>query len=142
MPEETVGYVRLRWTCRQCGTINPGPEKKCRGCGAAQPEDQTFELPEQQELVEEETGGGLECVVFQVEEFLAPEALPAVVADVHLVVALDVRVAAEDVAEQAGVGPHVAEQEDVAVGQQVFRVAYKLAECIEHVSSARPFRRR
>ncbi len=51
MPEETIGYVRLQWTCRQCGTINPGPEKKCQGCGAAQPEDQDFELPEQQELI-------------------------------------------------------------------------------------------
>jgi len=51
MPEETVGYVRLQWTCRQCGTVNPGPEKKCQGCGAAQPENQVFELPEQQELI-------------------------------------------------------------------------------------------
>jgi len=54
MPEETVGYVRLQWTCRQCGTINPGPEKKCQGCGSAQPEDQAFELPDQQEIVTEE----------------------------------------------------------------------------------------
>ena len=55
MPEETVGYVRLQWTCRQCGAVNPGPEEKCQGCGAAQPEDQTFELPEQQELVKDGT---------------------------------------------------------------------------------------
>mgnify|MGYP005840861847 FL=1 len=68
MPEETIGYVRLQWTCRQCGTINPGPEKKCQGCGAAQPEDQAFELPEQQELITSEaeltraaTGPDIHC---------------------------------------------------------------------------------
>lgn len=54
MAEETVGYVRLQWTCKQCGTINPGPQKTCSGCGAPQPADQEFELPAQQELVKDQ----------------------------------------------------------------------------------------
>jgi ribosomal protein L40E len=54
MAEETVGYVRLQWTCKQCGTINPGPQKACSGCGAPQPADQEFDLPAQQELVKDE----------------------------------------------------------------------------------------
>ena len=54
MAEETVGYVRLQWTCKQCGTINPGPQKTCSGCGAPQPSDQEFELPAQQELIQDE----------------------------------------------------------------------------------------
>jgi ribosomal protein L40E len=54
MPEETVGYVRLEWTCDRCGTINPGPRKTCQGCGAPQPEEQGFELPPQQELISDE----------------------------------------------------------------------------------------
>ena len=51
MPEEAVGYVRLQWTCERCGTINPGPQKTCAGCGAPQPAEQNFELPSQEELV-------------------------------------------------------------------------------------------
>ena len=54
MPEETVGYVRLEWTCERCGTINPGPQNKCQGCGAPQPEEQDFELPPQQKLIADE----------------------------------------------------------------------------------------
>lgn len=54
MSEETVGYVRLEWTCERCGTINPGPQKKCRSCGAPQPEEQDFELSPQQELISDE----------------------------------------------------------------------------------------
>ncbi len=54
MAEETVGYVRLQWTCKQCGTINPGPQKTCTGCGAPQPADQEFELPAQQEAIKDQ----------------------------------------------------------------------------------------
>jgi len=54
MPEETVGYVRLEWTCERCGTINPGPQKKCQGCGGPQPEEQDFELSPQQKLISDE----------------------------------------------------------------------------------------
>jgi len=51
MTQETVGYVRLEWTCRRCGGKNPGPEKLCIHCGASLDEQDQFELPETQELV-------------------------------------------------------------------------------------------
>jgi len=51
MTQETVGYVRLEWTCRRCGGKNPGPEKLCVHCGASLDEQDQFELPEAQELI-------------------------------------------------------------------------------------------
>ena len=54
MPQETVGYVRLEWTCPNCQTRNPGPQKTCGGCGAAQPENVVFESAVQDELIADE----------------------------------------------------------------------------------------
>jgi hypothetical protein len=51
MTQETLGYVRLEWTCRRCGGKNPGPEKLCIHCGASIDEQEQFELPETQEFV-------------------------------------------------------------------------------------------
>jgi hypothetical protein len=51
MARETIGYVRLEWTCPNCSTRNPGPQKFCSGCGSPQPENVAFVAPERQELV-------------------------------------------------------------------------------------------
>ena len=51
MTQETIGYVRLEWTCPSCGTRNPGPQKKCTNCGAAQPEDVRFEQAAEERLL-------------------------------------------------------------------------------------------
>jgi hypothetical protein len=48
---ETLGYVRLEWTCQRCGGKNPGPEKLCIHCGASLDEQDHFELPETQEFI-------------------------------------------------------------------------------------------
>lgn len=55
MPQEEVGYVELEWTCKNCGTRNPGTRKTCASCGAALSAQTQFELPAQQELVRDET---------------------------------------------------------------------------------------
>jgi ribosomal protein L40E len=54
MTRKTVGYVRLEWTCPNCGARNPGPQKTCAGCGAVQPDDVEFEQPLQEELITDE----------------------------------------------------------------------------------------
>lgn len=51
MPQETIGYTELEWTCQYCGTRNPGMQKVCSGCGAAMSKDQKFEAPAQQTLI-------------------------------------------------------------------------------------------
>jgi ribosomal protein L40E len=51
MPQETLGYTNLVWTCPNCGTRNPGPQKKCSGCGAPQPENVEFEQPAEEKLL-------------------------------------------------------------------------------------------
>ena len=51
MPKESLGYVRLDWTCSNCGTRNPGPQTKCAGCGAPQPADVTFTQAAQEQLL-------------------------------------------------------------------------------------------
>jgi ribosomal protein L40E len=51
MAKETVGYVRLEWTCPNCGAKNPGPQKTCSGCGAAQPANVKFEQAAQEEII-------------------------------------------------------------------------------------------
>lgn len=51
MAKESLGYVRLEWTCPSCGRRNPGPVKICEGCGAPQPEDVAFEQAAQETLV-------------------------------------------------------------------------------------------
>lgn len=51
MPQETLGYVELEWTCKRCGTRNPGLQKKCTGCGSPMSEQDKFEAPVQQQLI-------------------------------------------------------------------------------------------
>lgn len=55
MPQETVGYVNLEWTCKRCGSKNPGTTKICASCGNVMSETDKFELPAQQELIKDET---------------------------------------------------------------------------------------
>ncbi len=54
MAKKTVGYVRLQWTCPNCGAKNPGPNKTCAGCGAPQPENVAFEQAAQEKLVQDQ----------------------------------------------------------------------------------------
>jgi ribosomal protein L40E len=54
MPEETVGYVNLEWTCKACGTRNKGTSKTCVSCGAQMSEQDQFELPAEQQLITDE----------------------------------------------------------------------------------------
>lgn len=55
MPQEELGYVELEWTCKNCGTRNPGTRKNCASCGAAMNAQTQFELPAQQGLIKDET---------------------------------------------------------------------------------------
>ncbi len=43
MPQETLGYVQLEWTCPKCQSRNPGTATTCQGCGAPQPAEVKFE---------------------------------------------------------------------------------------------------
>ncbi len=54
MTQKTLGYVELEWTCKRCGTKNPGTQKTCTNCGAAMGEEDQFDLPAQQELITDE----------------------------------------------------------------------------------------
>jgi ribosomal protein L40E len=54
MPQETLGYVKLEWTCPKCGARNPGTEKTCTGCGAPQPQEVQFEQTEGQQVSQDE----------------------------------------------------------------------------------------
>jgi len=55
MPRKrTLGYVQLEWTCPNCSTRNPGPEKTCVNCGAPQPENVQFEQPAERKFVSDE----------------------------------------------------------------------------------------
>ena len=51
MTKKQLGYVQLEWTCPNCETRNPGPNKFCNGCGAPQPEDVEFEQPLEEEII-------------------------------------------------------------------------------------------
>ena len=55
MARKKIGHVELRWTCPKCGVINMGSVRTCQSCGAPQPEDVKFELPERQELITDES---------------------------------------------------------------------------------------
>ena len=55
MPQEELGYIELEWTCKNCGTRNPGTRKNCVSCGAAMNAQNQFELPVHQELIKDET---------------------------------------------------------------------------------------
>lgn len=54
MVKQSVGYVKLEWTCPSCGTRNPGPEKVCLSCGTPQPKDVQFEQPAQEKIITEQ----------------------------------------------------------------------------------------
>lgn len=54
MPQETVGYVKLEWTCKRCGSKNPGTTRICASCGNVMSETDKFELPAQQQLIQDE----------------------------------------------------------------------------------------
>jgi ribosomal protein L40E len=68
MPTKTVGYIKLEWTCPNCGTRNPGPEKTCRNCGSPQPENVQFErgadstlITDEQEIKKAAAGPDIHC---------------------------------------------------------------------------------
>jgi|GEM_PF-119434 len=54
MARKTVGHIELIWRCPKCGSVNPGPQRFCTGCGAAQPRDVKFEQPVGAELITDE----------------------------------------------------------------------------------------
>lgn len=54
MTRKSLGYVRLEWTCPNCQTRNPGPQKTCTSCGMPQPEEVAFEQAAQEELIKDE----------------------------------------------------------------------------------------
>ncbi|MGQ0602962.1 MAG: zinc finger protein [Anaerolineales bacterium] len=51
MPQQTLGYVEMEWTCQRCGTKNLGLQKTCKACGAAMPVEQQFEKPAEGQLI-------------------------------------------------------------------------------------------
>lgn len=55
MPQESLGFVKLEWTCPKCGSRNPGPQKTCHGCGGPQPENVQFEKAEHQEIITDQS---------------------------------------------------------------------------------------
>jgi rubrerythrin len=68
MTQKELGYVELEWTCKRCGTVNPGMNRACSNCGAPISEDDKFELPDQQELLtdkakleEAKSGPAIQC---------------------------------------------------------------------------------
>jgi DNA-directed RNA polymerase subunit RPC12/RpoP len=54
MAKKTVGYIELEWTCKSCGTKNPGTQKTCTNCGAAMSVEDQFELPAEQKLINDQ----------------------------------------------------------------------------------------
>jgi hypothetical protein len=54
MPEKQIGFVELQWTCPNCGTKNPGPQKTCSSCGSPQPKNVKFEQVPQQALIQDQ----------------------------------------------------------------------------------------
>lgn len=54
MAKKNIGYVELQWECPNCGTINPGSTKICKGCGAPQPENVEFQQASTQQLISDE----------------------------------------------------------------------------------------
>jgi ribosomal protein L40E len=55
MAKKEVGFVELEWVCPTCNSRNPGPQKTCTNCGAAQPENVQFQAPVQADLLQDET---------------------------------------------------------------------------------------
>lgn len=54
MAKKELGYVELEWTCKRCGTKNPGMQKTCTNCGAPIGSEDQFTLPEEQTLIKDE----------------------------------------------------------------------------------------
>ena len=54
MTQKELGYVELEWTCKRCGTINPGMQRVCTNCGAPMGKDDKFDLPDEQILITEQ----------------------------------------------------------------------------------------
>lgn len=54
MARKIVGHIELVWRCPKCGSVNPGPQRFCSGCGAAQPADVVFEQPVGAQLITDE----------------------------------------------------------------------------------------
>lgn len=54
MARKTVGYVKMEWTCPNCGTRNPGTNAVCSNCATPQPKDVQFEQVAQEELITDE----------------------------------------------------------------------------------------
>lgn len=68
MAQKEVGFVELEWTCPVCKTRNPGTQKTCSGCGAAQPENVVFEnaagadlLTDDQKIARGKSGPDIHC---------------------------------------------------------------------------------
>ncbi len=55
MSQRSKGFIRLEWTCPNCGTRNPGPQKTCTSCGAPQPENVQFERGASSDFITDET---------------------------------------------------------------------------------------
>jgi hypothetical protein len=53
MTQKEIGYVELEWTCPNCGTKNPGPQKTCTSCGSPQPRDVQFEQGARPDLIKD-----------------------------------------------------------------------------------------
>ena len=54
MVKKTLGQIKLEWSCPNCGTRNPGPQKTCLSCGNPQPEQVAFEKPQQDVLISDQ----------------------------------------------------------------------------------------
>ena len=54
MAKKSMGFVELEWTCPRCDVNNPGPNKFCNGCGAAQPDDVEFHQPLETKILTDE----------------------------------------------------------------------------------------
>ena len=54
MTRKSVGYVQLEWTCPNCQTRNPGPQKVCSSCGFPQPDNVKFEQAAQEKLIQDQ----------------------------------------------------------------------------------------
>ncbi len=54
MAQKTEGYIDLEWTCPNCQSNNPGPQKTCQSCGSPQPTDVKFHLPGEAKLKTDE----------------------------------------------------------------------------------------
>ena len=51
MAHKSKGFIKLEWTCPNCKTTNPGPDKSCLSCGAPQPVDIEFKQASLSEFI-------------------------------------------------------------------------------------------